>query len=57
MLITKKILPTRRPQIFNDNAVIDAAVAAQNDKQDHWVKYLMDDLTSAIQKMGVRKLS
>ena len=54
---TEKIPPPRRPQLFNDHAAIDAALAEQQDKHDHWVRYLMDDLASAIRKIGGSKPS
>jgi hypothetical protein len=57
MLIAEKIPPPRRLQIFNDNAAIDAALAEQQEKHDHWVRYLMEDLASAIRKIGGRKPS
>jgi hypothetical protein len=57
LVITEKIPPPRRPQIFNDHAAIDAALAKQHDKQDRWVKYIMDDLARAIRKIGGRKPS
>jgi hypothetical protein len=56
-VITEKITPPRRPQIFNDHAATDAALAKQHDKQDRWVKYMMDDLARAIRKIGGRKPS
>jgi hypothetical protein len=55
--ITEKIPPRRRPQIFNDHAAIDATLAEQQDKQDRWVRYLMDGLARAIRKIGGRKSS
>jgi hypothetical protein len=57
LIITEKIPPPRRPQIFNDHAVIDAALAQRHDKQDRWVKYIIDDLAGAIRKIGGRKPS
>lgn len=57
LIITKKIPPPRRPQLFNDHAAHDAALATQHDKQDRWVKYMMDDLARAFRKIGGRKLS
>jgi hypothetical protein len=55
LTITEKIPPPRRPQIFNDHAAIDAALAEQQERHDHWVRYLMDDLARAIRKTGGRK--
>ncbi|MEA2890091.1 MAG: hypothetical protein QOI05_884 [Bradyrhizobium sp.] len=57
LIVTEKIPPRRRLQIFNDHAAIDAALAEQHDKQDRWVKYIMDDLARAIRKIGGRKPS
>jgi hypothetical protein len=56
-ITTEKIPLPRRSQIFNDDAAMDAAVAAQHDKQVRWVKYIMDDLTTAIRKIGGHKPS
>jgi hypothetical protein len=57
LIITEKISLTRRPQIFNDHTAVDAALAEQHDRQDRWVEYIMDDLASAIRKIGGRKPS
>jgi hypothetical protein len=57
LIVTGKIPLRRRPQIFNDHAAIDAALVAQRERHDHWVRHLMDDLTSAIRKIAGRKPS
>ncbi|MEA2897758.1 MAG: hypothetical protein QOJ84_3373 [Bradyrhizobium sp.] len=57
LIIAEKIAPPRRPQIFNDHAAIDAALAKRQERHDHWVRYLMDDLAGAIRKIGGRKPS
>ena len=51
MLInTEKIPPPRRPQLFNDHAAIDAALAEQQDKHDHWIDILWTILPAPSEK-------
>jgi hypothetical protein len=57
LIVTKKIPPPRRPQIFNDHVAIDAVLAKQQERRDRWVKYMMDDLARAVRKIGGRKPS
>ena len=57
LIITEKIPPTRRAQIFNDHVAVDAALAKRQDKKDRWVKCIVDDLAGAIRKIGGRKPS
>jgi hypothetical protein len=57
MLIISEKIPPRRPQVFNDDAAIDAAVAVQYDRQHRWIRYMMEDLARAVRNIGARKPS
>jgi hypothetical protein len=52
--LTQGIPRRRRPQIFRDQgyAVIEAALAEQEDKLVLWLKHNMHDLARAIRKIG-----
>lgn len=60
MVTTKqKIAQRQRPQIFRDHgyAVIEAALAKQEDKLAIWLQRIMHDLARVIRKTGGRKRS
>jgi hypothetical protein len=56
LILSEKITPPRRPQIFNDDAAEDAALKKSlDDEEDLWVKQFMADLAGVIRIFGKRK--
>ena len=46
-VLTEKIAPIPRPQIFNDNAAEDAA-RIKREEDDRWIKRLIEAMAGAL---------
>ena len=56
LILSEKIPPPRRSQIFNDSAADDAALKKSLDEaEDHWVKQFIADLAGVIRRIGKAK--
>ena len=56
LILSEKIPPPPRSQIFNDNAAQDAALKKLLDEvEDRWVKQFIDDLAGVIRRIGKAK--
>jgi hypothetical protein len=49
LILTEKIPPPRRPEIFDDGIKVDATLQKQ---EDHWVKDFIANLAGFIPKTG-----
>jgi hypothetical protein len=52
IVISEKIAPPRRNQIFNDYAAEDASIKRSLDEEDRWVKQFIDNLAGLVRKIG-----
>jgi hypothetical protein len=56
LILSEKIPPPPRSQIFNDSAAHDAALKKSLDEaEDRWVKQFVDDLAGVIRRIGKAK--
>ena len=56
LILSEKIPPPRRSQIFNDSAADDAALKKSLDEaEDRCVKQFIDDLAGVIRRIGKAK--
>ena len=52
LIISEKMTPRRRRQIFNDYIDIDAMLAGEQDALNRLLKHTIDDLVGAIRKIA-----
>jgi hypothetical protein len=52
IVISEKIAPPRRNQIFNDYPAEDASIKRSLDEEDRWVKQFIDNLAGLVRKIG-----
>jgi hypothetical protein len=56
LILSEKIPPPRRSQIFNDSAAHDAVLKKSLDEaEDRWVKQFIDDVAGVIRRIGKAK--
>jgi hypothetical protein len=56
LILSEKIPPPRRSQIFNDSAADDAALKNSLDEvENRWVKQFISDLAGVIRQIGKAK--
>jgi hypothetical protein len=49
-VLTEKIAPTPRPQIFNDHAIEDAA-RKKRDEEERWIKRLIEGMAGTLRRI------
>jgi hypothetical protein len=55
IVISEKIAPPRRSQIFNDYPAQDAIIKKSLNDEDRWVKQFIDNLAGLVRKIGKGK--
>jgi hypothetical protein len=55
LIVSEKIAPPKRSQLFNDRVAEDAILKRLDEREDRWVKQFIADLAGVIRIFGKRK--